>query len=258
MLRSFRATVEYDGTDYAGFQIQVDRPTVQGELEKALARLAQEPIRIKGAGRTDAGVHARGQVISFRSSWRHEVATLQRAMNAVLPKDIAIRALDQAEERFHARFSAESREYLYSVYEHATRIPVLDRFWAHAPKMLDDSAMAAAADLLIGEHDMATFGQPTVGDITIRRVIRAVWTRLDAPTQVGVSSQIGALQFCIEANGFLRGMVRRIVSTLMAVGHHELMVDEFGKLVESRDIGRASAPAPARGLVLNKVRYLDT
>ena len=104
MLRSFRATVEYDGTDYAGFQIQVDRPTVQGELEKALARLAQEPIRIKGAGRTDAGVHARGQVISFRSSWRHEVATLQRAMNAVLPKDIAIRALDQAEERFHARF----------------------------------------------------------------------------------------------------------------------------------------------------------
>lgn len=128
MGRNHRAVVEYDGTAYHGFQVQPGKPTIQGELERALGRITQEPVRINGAGRTDAGVHARGQVISFRTGWSPGSQALQRAVNAVLPRDIAVRDVAVADDDFHARFSARSRVYVYSVYQGLVRMPLLARF----------------------------------------------------------------------------------------------------------------------------------
>ncbi|MBC7234980.1 MAG: tRNA pseudouridine(38-40) synthase TruA [Chloroflexi bacterium] len=244
--QNYYAVVEYDGTEYAGFQIQVDRPTIQGELERALRRLTQEAVRVHGAGRTDAGVHAKGQVISFRAAWKHEPVDLQRAMNAVLPQDIAVRDLALAEEGFHARFSASSRMYIYRVWNRPVRSPLWARFAHHVPDALDVSAMVSAARYLLGEQDFRAFGQPPVGDSTVRMVHRVGWR---------AANEHGLLCFEIEANAFLRGMVRRIVGSLLQVGIGRWTVNEFADLLASRDIARCAAQAPACGLCLWRVRY---
>jgi tRNA pseudouridine38-40 synthase len=252
--RNYRALVAYDGTDYGGFQIQADRPTIQGELERALQRLTQEFVRVHGAGRTDAGVHARGQVISFRTSWRHGPQELQRAMNAVLPPAIAVRALAPAPEDFHARFSACGRAYLYQIYTGPVRSPLLARFAHHVARPLDLAAMNAAAEILVGEHDLAAFGQPPEGENTVRVVRRAIW-QARAVERWHPAWPASLVQFEIEANGFLRGMVRRIVGTLLALGQGWLSEAEWREIVASCDIRRAAAPAPACGLCLWRVDY---
>ena len=252
--QSYRATVEYDGTEYSGFQIQVERRTIQGELEKALRRITQDAVRIAGSGRTDAGVHARGQVISFRTGWGHNCAELQRAMNAVLPRDIALRDMVEVADRFHARFSAKSRMYVYNIYTGRVRAPLLQRYSWHVPQEIDLEAMREASMQLEGEKDFAAFGQSPAGDNTVRRVHRAVW-REKREGFDAFSEQVRFLQFEIEANAFLRGMVRRVVGTLLSVGTGRLTVLELGEVLASCDISRASAPAPACGLCLWRVRY---
>ncbi len=246
----YRALVAYDGTDYGGFQLQPDRPTIQGELERVLQRLTQRAVRVHGAGRTDAGVHATGQAISFETAWRHGPQELERALNALLPASIAVRGLARAETGFHARYSAIGREYLYTVYESAVRWPQLDRFALHVQSALDWTAMQAAAGALVGEHDFAAFGQPPAGLVTIRRVCRAEWVLLPAGTEPAQRRQLR-----IEANAFLRGMVRRIVGTSLAVGMGLLAPGEVAEILASRDISRASPPAPACGLCLARVVY---
>lgn len=253
--RNYRALVEYDGTDYGGFQIQADRPTIQGELERALQRLTQGFVRVHGAGRTDAGVHARGQVISFRTTWRHGLQELHRALNAVLPPAIAVRALAPAPEDFHARFSALSRVYVYQIYTGPVRSPLLARFAHHVPQPLDLAAMNAAAEVLVGEHDLAAFGQPPEGENTVRVVQRALWRVCPGEQGYPAWQVAPRIVFEIEANGFLRGMVRRIVSTLLAVGQGWLSYAEWREIVASRDMRRAAAPAPACGLCLWRVNY---
>ncbi len=251
---NYRALVAYDGTDYSGFQIQVGRPTIQGELERALQRLTQAFVRIHGAGRTDAGVHAQAQVISFRAGWGHGPEALQRAMNAVLPRDIAVRGVTPVEEDFHARFSASSRVYLYSVYDGQVRSPLWQRFAHHVAWPLDLAAMNAAAALLIGRHDFAAFGQSPYGENTVRTVHRAGWWI--APPGQDPNLEHGSLwRFEIEADAFLRGMVRRIVGTLLAVGRGEITPREFADILASRDIGQARVSVPACGLCLWCVRY---
>lgn len=241
-----RATVEYDGTDYAGFQIQLERPTIQGELERALERITQQTVRVHGAGRTDAGVHARGQVISFRVAWGHPLADLQRALNAVLPDSVAVRELSLVDERFHARYSASSRVYRYTVYCNPVRAPMQARFAHWVPTELDVAAMATAAQALIGQQDFAAFGQPTVGESTTRVVRAAQWQVMATP---------GLLRFEIAANAFLRGMVRRIVGSLLEVGSGRLTVEAFVGLLASHDIARCGARAPACGLCLERVEF---
>jgi len=258
VLGNYRAVVEYDGTGYSGFQVQPDRPTIQGELERALWRITQEDVTVIGAGRTDAGVHARGQVISFRTAWRHDCETLQRAMNAVLPRDISLRELSPAEECFHARFSATSRVYVYSIYEGQVRAPLMERFAHHVAVPLDLEAMARVAACLEGEHDFAAFGQPPVGTNTVRVVYRARWDAGGAKEGGGcVPSPIRLSRFEIRANAFLRGMVRRLVGTLLLVGSGLLTEDDFRGILASRDISRAGAPVPACGLCLWRVCYDD-
>jgi len=250
MVTNYAATVAYDGTEYSGFQIQPDRPTVQGELERTLRELTGQATRIHGSGRTDAGVHARGQVISFQSGWRHSAGELGRAMNATVRGDIAVRDVRPVGEQFHARYSAVRRTYLYSVYEGLVRDPLLDRYALRSKRTLDVAEMNRAAELLVGEKDCAAFGQPPSGIVTVRRIYCAQWSWRDeiVPSRAG-------LWFRIEANAFLRGMVRRIVGTLLYVGQGLLEASDVADILDSRDIGRACPPAAARGLCLWQVDY---
>lgn len=260
VMRNYRATVEYDGTDYYGFQIQVDRPTIQGELEQALRRVTQEFVRVNGAGRTDTGVHARGQVISFHAVWDHDCQALQRAVNANLPQAIAIREVAIAPEEFHARFSAASRMYIYSLYYSPVRFPLFDRFAHRLSRPLQVEAMEEAARSLQGWHDLAAFGQPPYGENTVRWIERAGWQRVTSERPISQggcfdTTPTELLQFEIEANAFLRGMVRRVVGTLVLVGMESLSNRDFNEILLSRDISQAGPPAPACGLCLWRVRY---
>lgn len=254
--QNYRATVEYDGTNYGGFQIQINRVTIQGELERALQRATQEFVRVYGAGRTDAGVHARGQVINFRTIWSHGSQDLQRALNALLPPDISVRDVIDVEQSFHARYSASSRIYIYNLYHAQVRSPLLDR-WAHyLAGYLDIHAMMAAADSLIGEHDFSAFGQPPSGENAVRRVHRVDWRRQEMLDPDGPGKNATPVwQFEIEGNAFLRGMVRRVVGTLVAVGAGNLSIQGFRDILTAGDIRRAAPPVPPCGLCLWAVRY---
>ena len=252
---AYRATVRYDGTEYAGFQIQPRERTIQGELERALKRITQSFVRVHGAGRTDAGVHAQGQVVSFCTEFSQGTRKLQRALNAVLPRDIAVADMAEADQHFHARFSAQSRLYIYTIYMDESRAPLLDRYAAHVGETLDVEAMREAASCLIGEQDFSAFGQPPSGSNTVRVVRRAEWRRHVRVGQGLAAEHAVCWHFEIEANAFLRGMVRRVVGTLLQVGRGRLGVEGFTKVLESKDISTAGAPAPAAGLCLWCVRY---
>jgi tRNA pseudouridine38-40 synthase len=244
--RRYRAIVEYDGTDFQGYQIQAGDRTVQGEIEKALEKVTQIPLRIDGAGRTDAGVHATGQVIAFNLAWKHSLADLHRALNATLPNDIVFSDLEMVDPAFHPRFSALSRSYIYTIINQPW-VSVLHRRYAyHIKKKLDVAVMNEASQFLIGYHDFASFGKPPQGDAsrTVREVFQAEW------------STNGNLRlFNITANAFLYRMVRTIVGTLVQVGLGELAVGEVKEILEARDLKRSASPAPAHGLCLVKVTY---
>jgi tRNA pseudouridine38-40 synthase len=245
-LLHLQALVEYDGTDYYGFQVQATKPTIQGELEAALGTLTGEAVRIRYAGRTDTGVHALGQVITMSLRWRHSLADLQRAWNARLPHSIAVRELRTVKEsRFHPRFSARSRVYQYTVWTAPWRSPLHQRFAHHEPRPLDVVAMNQAAGLLIGSHDFASFGQPPQGENTLREVYVARWQWSDTHL----------LRLEIEANAFLRRMVRTITGTLLEVGLGRRPVASIAELLARRDRGLAAPPVPACGLCLVAVKY---
>lgn len=239
-----RATVAYDGTDYRGFQRQADGPTVQEALEAALEHIAQARVKVLAAGRTDAGVHAEGQVIAFDIAWRHNLSDLERAMNAALPQDIAVRDLARVPASFHPRYDAHSRRYRYTVYNAPVRAPLARRTSLYVGKPLDVETMNRATRLLTGKHNFATFGRPFRSEKTVRCVIEAGWI-----------SNPPWLFFEIEANAFLFRMVRSIVGTLLCVGQGRLSVDEFAAILASRDRGRAGPTAPAHGLCLIQVKY---
>lgn len=247
----YRATLAYDGTAYFGFQRQESSmPTVQGAVEAVVSRIAGEPVTVIGAGRTDTGVHAIGQVIAFDMEWSHGEETLLRALNAALPPDIAVQALSTTHERFHPRFDAISRMYVYTVIQSPQRQPLLrHRAW-YVRQALDLVAMQTAADLLVGQHDFATFGQPPQGSNTVRTVYRSLWTQ--EPEPFGTR-----LLYCIEANAFLKHMVRRIVGGLVAVGSGMLSVEQFAERFERRDVSLAKHMAPPQGLVLEAVHYSE-
>jgi tRNA pseudouridine38-40 synthase len=213
---------------------------VQGELERALATICDEPVRIAGAGRTDAGVHAIGQVMSFRTASALDGAKLGRGVNALLPEDIAISALEPCGEEFHARHSATGRTYEYRLRIGPDRDP-LERWAYHHPAALRLDAMREASAALVGRAD---FGAFAIGEGGTRTVRTAEWTR-----------EGELLRFEIEADAFLRGMVRAIVGTLLWVGRGKIGVERFGEVVRSKDRAMAGPSAPARGLCLTRVAY---
>ena len=240
-----RAVVAYDGTDYFGFQRQANGPTVQAALEDALAQVTQSPVAVVAAGRTDSGVHARGQVVAFDiADWRHGLDDLQRALNAVLPPDVAVSAVEEAAPDFHPRYDARSRRYRYTVYNAPVRSPLDRRYSWHIRSPLDVGAMQEAARLLLGEHDFAAFGRPPQGTNTVRLVLAVEW-----------GGRPPRLTFDIEANAFLYRMVRSIVGTLVSVGRGAMSVAEFAAVLESRERARAGPTAPPQGLCLIEVKY---
>jgi tRNA pseudouridine38-40 synthase len=246
-LPRYRARVEYDGTAYYGFQRQPkDQPTIQGELERALSYLARQPIDVTGAGRTDSGVHALGQVVSFVMDWRHDTKALQRAANASLPVDIAILQLEEVVSTFHPRFDAHRRTYAYHIYNAAVRSPLQRlRSW-HVRRPLDVARMNKAAQELVGVHDFATFGRPPQGDNTVRQVFEASWRRQD-----------DLVVFYIEANAFLYRMVRSVVGCLRAVGDGTWTTADFVTALRACDRSYVDNVAPPHGLYLVSVTYGD-
>jgi len=249
-----RATVAYDGTDFLGFQLQASGRTVQGVLEAALCRLTGAETRVVGSGRTDAGVHAVGQVVAFRISWRHELVDLHRALNAVLPPDISVDALGLANEDWHPRFSAKWRHYRYTILNRSVRAPLMRRY-AHLvtqPMRLD--LLQGAAETLLGEHDFASFGRPMqAGETTVRVIHQAEWSAADH-----------LFTFDVVGNAFLRGMVRTLVGNMLRVGSSAESAGQSGsqwtpswlaEVLAARDRSLAAAPAPACGLCLMHVEY---
>lgn len=242
----YRALLEYDGSDFLGYQRQrAGTRTIQGELERTLSQLARQPVMVTGAGRTDTGVHASGQVISFTIEWRHEAQALQRALNANLPEDIAVRDVQPADDMFHPRFDARRRAYAYYVYQDVVRSPLRRQHSWHVPRVLDLAAMNRAADILVGRHDFATFGVPPQGDQTVREVFAARWEPWEE----------AFLVFHIEANAFLYRMVRSLVGSLVAVGLGAWSVAAFREAFEARDRNRSAAAAPPQGLYLASISY---
>lgn len=240
----YRALVEYDGTAYCGFQRQRREPTIQAQLEKAILEVTDRHVRVIGAGRTDSGVHATGQVIAFNVDWRHDQDALERALNANLPADIAVRQLEVAPESFHPRFDASGRVYEYQIFNGPIRSPLNRlRSW-HVAQPLDVAEMNRAAETVVGQHDFATFGQPPQGDSTERVVYKAIWRRED---------ELVILE--IEANAYLYRMVRSLVGSMKAVGEGRWTARDFTDVLAARDRSLAAQTAPPQGLCLVSVTY---
>ncbi len=239
-----KAVVAYDGTDYKGFQLQKDVSTIQGELERVLQTLTTRPTRVLAAGRTDAGVHAEGQVVAFDAEWRHRLSDLHRGMNALLPESIAVWRLEQTSPEFHPRFDACRRAYRYAIYRGAVRNPLISRYSLHIRPALDVPAMQAAAQALLGVQDFAAFGSPPQGESTVREIFGASWW-MDEDW----------LYFDVEANAFLYRMVRILVGTMLRVGYGAVTVDEFTEVLRAAKRKGAGPAVAAKGLTLKAVYY---
>ena len=250
----FRATLAYDGTAYIGFQRQTDPRTVQGTLERAIQQVTKQEVTVIGAGRTDTGVHAIGQVITFGVVWKHSDDILLKAINAALPNDIALQNLTRLTgdaSTFNPRFDAVKRLYRYTLYESRQRQPLLTRFAWQVYPSLNDGAMRQASALLIGTHDFGAFGKPPKGgDNTVRTVYRSEW--IPQPETFGVR-----WEYVVEANGFLQHMVRRIVGMVVDVGRGWTTVEQFETAFRNARIDHAVTVAPPQGLVLEHVTYKD-
>ena len=267
----YKLTLEYEGTQFHGSQAQAPERgrTVQGEVESALARLVGGPVRIALAGRTDAGVHARGQVASFALERPWEPAVLQRALNAVLPPDVAVRATEPAPDGFHARFSAKGRAYRYLIRQAPAPAPLLRAYTWHVRAPLDVAAMHTAAQALLGRHDFASFcgaglGVPPVaGDTekpsTVREIVTAscaAWplrSLYEMESAEAASDRLIAVD--LAANAFLPQMVRTVVATLVQVGQGRMSPAAFAAILDRVDRRAAAATAPPQGLCLLRVWY---
>ncbi len=239
--------LEYDGTNYHGSQWQANAPTIQGEMEKALKKLTGERIRIKAASRTDAGVHARGQVVSFRTGSALPLQSFIDGLNHYLPRDIAVKEAYRLDDSFDVRRGAVSREYKYYMLNSPTRSPMRQGFSCRVDGNLDIEAMNKACQALVGRRDFASFvssAETARSKRTIRNVFKAEITR-DGDMIV----------LDMAANSFLPHQVRNTVGSLIKVGQGKVTVDEFYSLVEARTPGLAGPTAPADGLCLMRVNY---
>ena len=245
-MRNIRLLIEYDGTNYQGWQVQPKGPTIQGILEEKLGLLTGERVHLIGSGRTDSGVHALVQVANFRTQSKMDAGSIQKALNSLLPLDIVIRKVEEIDEGFNSRKNSRSKVYEYRILNRELRSTFHRGYVWHIPQKLNLIEMEKATQGLIGEHDFSSFrsvGSPT--RTTIRRVIRAEWKK----------GSDGLILFEIEANGFLKHMVRAIVGTLIEVGRGKISAKELQKILESQDRKKAGPTAPAQGLFLKEVKY---
>jgi len=246
MKKNFKLIIEYDGSLYHGWQRQKDDRSIQGEIEKALQKMTTNRVTVIGSGRTDAGVHAEGQVASFKCDTRLEPEALLNGLNSLLAEDTVIKVCEQVSSSFHARFDAKSKIYHYKILNRPTPAAIGRKYSWLIRKSLNQDAMRAAISHIIGRHDFKAFeGTGSPRQHTTRQVYSADL----------IEQQSGLLVFHIEADGFLRYMVRNIVGTLVDVGMQKLTSDDFKSILDSKDRSQASATAPAHGLTLVKVIY---
>jgi tRNA pseudouridine38-40 synthase len=238
--------IEYDGTNYYGFQLQTGLPTIQGEIETALQKLTGERLRILAASRTDTGVHAKGQVISFRTKSSLPPPTFINGLNYYLPRDIAVKAAYKTEDSFNVRRHALSREYNYYVLNSSTRSPLSERFSYLVTGQLDIEAMSQACQTLISKHDFASFASRL--GIELKNTVRNVY-------QAEVRTEEDLVIFSIVANSFLPHQVRNTAGSLFRIGLGKMTIDEFHSIIKARTPGLAGPTVPACGLCLMRVNY---
>ncbi len=243
-MRRIKLVVAYDGTGYNGWQVQSSAPTVQGELERAIGRVLKHRVRVVGAGRTDTGVHAFGQVVHFDTDSTMDVDVMLKAFNANLPSSIVVRDVCEVEQDFHARFSAKSRVYRYFITR--VNLPFFSRYAWYIGQPLDVEAMIEASGYFVGEHDFRLYGSPmTPGGSTVRFVKRC-----------RVKPRRWRIEVVVEANAFLRRMVRNMVGALVKVGLHRATPEDVKASVEEAvPLKKGLKPAPPNGLFLWKVVY---
>ena len=242
---NLKLTLEYDGTDFHGWQVQPDRPTIQQAVEDALEKILGSKVRVQGAGRTDAGVHALGQVASFSCAKEVEPRRLQKGLNALLRPQVTVKSIEAVYDGFDARRDARSRTYQYRIWARPWPSVFHGRFSWHVYAPLDIAAMERAAVFLEGEHDFSSFQAAGCDAVNpVRRIYRSCF-----------ASEGDLLLYNIEATAFLRHMVRNIVGTLAEVGRGELSPGGFREILQFRDRSRAGPTAPAQGLFLVAVNY---
>jgi tRNA pseudouridine38-40 synthase len=253
-MRTFKVTLAYDGTEFSGFQRQANARSVQGELEAALAPIEGGKVTVAGAGRTDAGVHALGQVASFRLQSSITESALLQALNATLPEDVRVLAVEQAADGFHARFSARSKVYRYRISNTRVLSPFERRYALHISRQLDLDAMQAAAREILGEHDFSCFQAKKTGragdeDDRTRVITRSEWT--EHPLEDGDR----LLVYETAGTGFLKYMVRNVIGTLIVVGDGRRAPESIRELMAAGHRGAAGPTAPPAGLYLVRVDY---
>lgn len=246
MAKNFKLTIEYDGTNYHGWQRQPDNPSIQQAIETAIAIITNQKITLTGSGRTDAGVHALGQTSNFLCETRLKPNEIMKGLNSLLPADIVIRKCVRVSPKFHARYDAKRKRYRYCILNRQLPCAIGRQYAWWIRSALDISAMQEASDLILGAHDFKAFeasGSPR--SHTRRQILQARWKRQAS----------NRIIFDIAADGFLRHMVRNLVGTLVDVGLHKIALSRFQQILSSLDRTQAGATAPAQGLFLVAVHY---
>jgi tRNA pseudouridine38-40 synthase len=254
-MRYIKLTISYDGTDFHGWQAQKNRPTVQGEIIRVLRRLTQENITLHAAGRTDAGVHALGQVASFRTQSTLSAQDFQRALNAILPPTIRILQAEETGPQFNARWSAYGKTYRYRIYRGKVVPPHVHRYVLHYPWPLDEQAMREAATHFVGVHDFSSFAASTGSEEEDRdrAMEREVYS-----AELLRSADNEELVFTIRGRSFLRYMVRKIVGTLLDVGRGRLSVADIDRLFALKDRSKSGPTVPSQGLTMVEVNLEES
>lgn len=250
-MRNIKLLLSYDGFDFSGWQVQPDRVTVQGTLATCIGRLTGEKVLPQGSGRTDAGVHALGQVASFATESRIPVENLRVALNDLLPSSIRVLEASEVGDEFHARKSARGKTYRYRMFRGAICPPFLARYVWHYPYPLDEGVMKSAAARVIGEYDFTSFaavdperGQEEEEKSAVRTIFSSEWQRCGEE-----------FVYTVRGSGFLHHMVRNLVGTFLLVGKGTLQPEDVGRILKARDRSAAGATAPASGLYLVAVEY---
>jgi tRNA pseudouridine38-40 synthase len=248
---NFKLLIQYDGTDFHGWQVQENDRTIQGELERVIGMLEDAPVKVIGSGRTDAGVHAEGQVANVALNRQFKPENLRNAINGNLWRDIRIMNAERAPDEFHARFSAKSKTYIYRIINAPVMSPFWRRYALHEHRPLNIARLNQAARMLLGEHDWTAFASArSDGESRVRTVTDAVFESHWDPR-----ANASLIEFRISGNGFLRYMVRSIVGTLLEVGRGEKDFDTIQTAIVTGDRNLAGKTAPAHGLTLHRVDY---
>lgn len=261
-MRNIKLLIQYDGTNYHGWQIQPGQKTVQGVLQNKLSRIIKADVLVSGAGRTDSGVHALGQVASFKTESGMTVEQFKIALNSILPRDIAISNVQEVDSNFHARYSAKGRTYIYTILNGKTPSAFLANYTYQVPKTINIKSMSAACETLVGTQDFSSFA--STGD-SVKNFIRTIkyagiqdtrhLARDNECLMPFACAKYKLIHFRVEATAFLRCMVRAITGTLLEIGKGKIPAEKMRDIIDAKDREAAGPNLPSRGLCLVKVDY---